>query len=516
MLLQDHGLRNNSKLKLWNYSVIQQNKTNELHDGTAIAIRKDLKYTEESSFIEEMQAINLLTSRGNITIATAYQPPRRSHLLREDFTKLFRRCNPTFLLADLNARCRESGYRSPFNQQGRNLKTFIQDGLCSRIGPDFATFITARSATTPDIVLTNNAGLPNYWIRQGNPTSSDHQTILMELSWAPIQIPIKPKKLYKKANWQLYQDMMAPLSEIDITNGEHISVVEKALEEIQSTIKKADLACIPRSTHRTLPHPNYSATEREMIKRLSELNRLLANHTATPQEWTQLKRLQVQLNQACKVNSRLSWDKKIQTIQNFKDPNKFWKQIKTVMGSDPLKKQFIFNNTREKIHKPDNQEPIFREFWKKMYEEKRDQDQLNKAQETIAEVAINLRDEDITPERYINLERSNTLLFTEEEVQHSINSFQQKAPGWDEVTKIHLTKAKEHIIGPLTKCFNAALSCGYFPDLFKRTKMIFAPKPGKDSAEVMNYRPISLLSIIGKLLEKLLNRWLTAHLQENH
>ena len=79
-----------------------------------------------------------------------------------------------------------------------------------------------------------------------------------------------------------------------------------------------------------------------------------------------------------------------------------------------------------------------------------------------------------------------------------------------------MLKAIEHLKQPLTKCFNAALSCGYFPKLFKQTKIIFAPKPGKDSKDVANYRPMSLLSTVSKLLEKLLNRRLNSHLQENN
>ena len=165
-MLQDHGQRNNSKIKIWNYNTIQQNQLNQIHDGTLIAIRKDLNFIELDSFTEEMIAINIPTTRGIITIATAYQPPRRPYLLREDFSKLFRWQNPVFLLGDLNARCRESGYTSDFNQQGRNLSTFIQEGLCQRLRPDFKTFITNRAATKPDIVLANHSELPNFWIRK--------------------------------------------------------------------------------------------------------------------------------------------------------------------------------------------------------------------------------------------------------------------------------------------------------------------------------------------------------------
>lgn len=45
------------------------------------------------------------------------------------------------------------------------------------------------------------------------------------------------------------------------------------------------------------------------------------------------------------------------------------------------------------------------------------------------------------------------------------------------------------------------------PKLFKSVKVIALINPGKDNTEVTNYRPISLLSVTYKLLERLiLNR----------
>jgi hypothetical protein len=40
--------------------------------------------------------------------------------------------------------------------------------------------------------------------------------------------------------------------------------------------------------------------------------------------------------------------------------------------------------------------------------------------------------------------------------------------------------------------------------LFKRTTVIAIPKPGKDGSDPVHYRPISLLSVISKLLERLI------------
>ena len=58
----------------------------------------------------------------------------------------------------------------------------------------------------------------------------------------------------------------------------------------------------------------------------------------------------------------------------------------------------------------------------------------------------------------------------------------------------------------LTYLFNAILRHQYWPNKLKLAEIILIPKPGKDPKEVKSYRPISLLPIIAKLLEKLILR----------
>jgi hypothetical protein len=58
----------------------------------------------------------------------------------------------------------------------------------------------------------------------------------------------------------------------------------------------------------------------------------------------------------------------------------------------------------------------------------------------------------------------------------------------------------------LTYIFNAMLRFNFWPKQLKTAEIILIPKPGKDAKELSSYRPISLLSIISKLFEKLILR----------
>ena len=68
----------------------------------------------------------------------------------------------------------------------------------------------------------------------------------------------------------------------------------------------------------------------------------------------------------------------------------------------------------------------------------------------------------------------------------------------------------------LTEIFNHSLSAGYFPNSYKHATMTLIPKAGTSGTAVKDKRPISLLNVDGKLLDKILNKRLYTFLEENN
>ncbi len=64
--------------------------------------------------------------------------------------------------------------------------------------------------------------------------------------------------------------------------------------------------------------------------------------------------------------------------------------------------------------------------------------------------------------------------------------------------------------------YNACLSAGYFPTIFKKAIIKFIPKENKNHKNALNYRPISLLEVPGKIFEKLLLSRLDAYISDNN
>lgn len=64
----------------------------------------------------------------------------------------------------------------------------------------------------------------------------------------------------------------------------------------------------------------------------------------------------------------------------------------------------------------------------------------------------------------------------------------------------------------MTVLFNSLLKLSYFPTAWKKAKIIMIKKLGKDNTDPINYRPISLLSSVSKIFEKIIHSRLICHL----
>jgi hypothetical protein len=86
--------------------------------------------------------------------------------------------------------------------------------------------------------------------------------------------------------------------------------------------------------------------------------------------------------------------------------------------------------------------------------------------------------------------------------------------GRDGIKYVVLKKLPHCTVSQLAKLFSACIYIGYFPAEWKSAVGVMLPKPEKDTREATSYRPISLLNTMGKLLEKIVVKRLTHHLEE--
>lgn len=94
---------------------------------------------------------------------------------------------------------------------------------------------------------------------------------------------------------------------------------------------------------------------------------------------------------------------------------------------------------------------------------------------------------------------------TPDEVKNIISSLKSsRATGPDGLSPILLKNISTIIASPLSSLFNRCFSLGRFPQVWKRANVIPVPKSANKSL-VSSYRPISLLSILSFVLEKIIH-----------
>ncbi|KAI8426007.1 hypothetical protein MSG28_004983 [Choristoneura fumiferana] len=89
------------------------------------------------------------------------------------------------------------------------------------------------------------------------------------------------------------------------------------------------------------------------------------------------------------------------------------------------------------------------------------------------------------------------------------------AVGWDKISGQFIKKYKNFLIPSITHVCNLALSSGVFPRLFKKAQIVPVHKKG-DRDCVNNYRPISILPALSKILERIMNSRLVNYLENNN
>jgi hypothetical protein len=95
--------------------------------------------------------------------------------------------------------------------------------------------------------------------------------------------------------------------------------------------------------------------------------------------------------------------------------------------------------------------------------------------------------------------------FTPDLVSNTIKNLKNsKAEGPDHISNIHLKHLGPIAITALTNIYNHAWLHNIFPPLWKHALIIPILKPKKSPKDVASYRPISLLSTISKVFEKLI------------
>ena len=106
----------------------------------------------------------------------------------------------------------------------------------------------------------------------------------------------------------------------------------------------------------------------------------------------------------------------------------------------------------------------------------------------------------------------NDFVISEEKILNIIRSLNpNKAHGWDGISVRMIKLSDNALVIPLKIIFENCLRRGVFPEIWKYANVVPVHKKNEKNLKG-NYRPISLLPVFGKILEKLIYDSLYSHL----
>ena len=253
----------------------------------------------------------------------------------------------------------------------------------------------------------------------------------------------------------------------------------------------------------------------DLIKEKRRLRRVY-NNTQNPNTKSTIRKLQKEVRTKINQESTISWEKFCNSISLESDPKKSWRKINFLKP-----KGFKLNSKTAKTNLEKAQhfaESVERNFGIESHLFSKSQfDRINKFVEAhsyhftpLDSLHDNITDTDDDSDLVADVDPDTLIRIVRTELKNG------KAPGIDNVYNIILKKA----IGTgfykvLARAFTISLKLGFIPHVWKVAVLCMFIKPDNLPSQTSSYRPISSLSAIMKLFERVIEKHLRKHLEDN-
>lgn len=523
--LQETHLSPKSGLKIHNYKELRQ-----AHDiespGLSTFVREDINSCPISSFTDPIlnyQTVEIFLSKVKFQISNVYlRNPLKRNISEKSLRDFLHKPNHIFV-GDFNAKSQTWGNVID-DWAGTTIEKITLEYGSAVINTGEPTRIAQherqKDSAIDLTIISDPFPYPSYmWETVKDCLGSDHRPCLTTLIGSgeiEKEIPSLLRFNTNKADWETFRQSL------DAGGPTYDTDVEKHCTQIINQLTEAAKSAIPNNSQsmlRTTKHKKNTQKketywwnkncEQAVRERRTALKKYTANKTPENKDEYRLKR-----NRATAViikTKKDSWRTFANNLNVQADPRKAWNEINSLCG----------RKVREKLSEPlmkDNQaavtniqkaEVLSDQFYHISSNKYLNED-FKQHKENYEARNTNLFDKETTLDKtYYN----NPL--TAREFQTALDQKKKSAPGGDSITYEIINQSGNKFKQKILDLYNHIWSSGTIPKIFKHAVVVPIPKPGKDKTDPASYRPISLTSHLGKLMETIVNKRLNFYLEEN-
>lgn len=484
------------------------------HSSLPIKRLKELEIGEEEWIWAKISLYKF-----SLVVCCIYLPPNQTTTRLQEFIdrmtesiSLAQTYSPTaiMILGDFNTgniyldqtKYKHSGITTFDHQLNNAAKMLELEQIISQ-----PTRITETANNLRDLIFTNNTDIINYSETLSAFSTLDHLPIIVSVrTTCPTPCPAPNTNVTFMTIWdyeRLDSDLFTKLL-LD-TNWKQIidNDVNIAAEQFTAAILSAAEVSIPHKSIAMKPSQKPWVTS-EMIKQIRKRDRLFrrARQTQTTYDWDRWK---YQRNIVTATNKRL---KQIhiqgqirKLLQHKQEPHKYHQTLRRLTGKTRDSIIPPLEGPDGKILADDYEKAtLFNDYF------------ANQAKLDIP-ITHTIPQNNI---RHTSVPTLGVIETSEREVLRILNSLDaNKSTGPDKIPVKILKLSALIIAEPLSKLFNKSLSTGIYPSIFKQANVKPIFKNNGSPSDYTCYRPISLLSSLSKVFEKIVHRRIYDHLTEH-
>lgn len=375
---------------------------------------------------------------------------------------------------------------------------------CMRYLIDFPTRVTDTSKTAIDNFFIKNMDDLCPQVEGAITLLSDHDAQILHLK--NTNLNNKKKNPLKKEVHNLSPKNLIYFKDLltnETWNNVYLAPVDKKYDEFCNLFQYYFNQSFPKIKIVNKPKRNWISddlkNEKKLILDLAKENRNNPNLKLT----VSLKQKQKHFKNNVKTAKKMFFENKIKKSSNIQKTT--WHIINSEVSNKNKNKHenIIIEENDCTVTNPKSISNMFNNYFINMVSNKKLSIANNDSTKTFSENHNYFR-------KMFNLKVTNS-----KEVVNVIKSLKNtNSTGFDDIPISIIKEVKYHLSGILTHLINSSFISGIFPNQLKTSKII--PIHKRDNPKKLsNYRPISLLPVISKIYEKIVNNQLTKYLDEN-